>query len=152
LGASLDVAVGLIALLLVAPQVRAWSAVEAAVTRERAAAAAAQVTTHAPLGAVLLLYAVVGFTALLYEVAWTRALAVALGSSISAFSSMLGAFLMGIALGSLLFRRWIDRTRAPHLLLAGGVIALAALGLATSIAMPHLPDVFLAYFASPDRS
>jgi hypothetical protein len=52
-----------------------------------------------PVAVLLATYATVGFTALLYEVAWTRALAVVLGSSIYAFSSMLGAFLTGIAAG-----------------------------------------------------
>jgi spermidine synthase len=166
-GALLDVAVGVIAIALVAPQVRAWPVVApadvaAAPTSAPASDAAPRGAhaaygddaraTHVPAWLLLTVYAVVGFSALLYEVAWTRALAVVLGSSIYAFSSMLGAFLTGIALGALLFRRWVDRTRAPHLLLAGGIALLAVLGLATTLAMPHLPDVFLRYFATPDHA
>ena len=56
------------------------------------------------MAVLLVAYALVGFTALVYEVAWTRALATVLGSSIYAFGAMLGAFLSGIAIGSLLIR------------------------------------------------
>jgi len=156
-GALLDVAVGVLALLVVAPQVRAWPSV-AAPAPAPATGGAAAVRRPAngapvvPLVVTLGVYATVGFSALLYEVAWTRALAVVLGSSIYAFSSMLGSFLLGIALGSLLFRRWVDGTRAPQLLLAGGIVLLALLGLATTLAIPHLPDVFLDYFATPERA
>jgi len=165
LGALVDVAVGVVALVLVAPAVRAWQTspgardagtipADAPGTERMAALRStdAAVPSPVPLAVTLGVYGVVGFSALLYEVAWTRALAVVLGSSIYAFSSMLGSFLTGIALGSLLFRRWVDATRAPHLLLAGGIALLAVLGLATSLVMPYLPDVFLDYFATPDHA
>jgi len=144
-GALLDVAVGVIALVVVAPRVARWP--------ERPAAAALSSTpvaadTALPLTALLGIYATVGFTALLYEVAWTRALAVVLGSSIYAFSSMLGAFLTGIALGSLAFRRLVDRSPDPLALLQGGVATLAVLGLATTLALPHLPALLLAWIAT----
>jgi len=144
-GALLDVAVGVLALVVVAPRVARWpfaSAVPAADDEDREA-----VVALSPL-VLLGTYATVGFTALLYEVAWTRALAVVLGSSIYAFSSMLGAFLTGIALGSLLFRRWIDRSPDPLGLLQGGMVALALLGLATTLALPHLPSLLLAWIVA----
>jgi len=143
-GALLDVAVGVLALRAVAPRVAAWRAAPegAAETVGGAREAGAPLL---PVGALLATYATVGFTALLYEVAWTRALAVVLGSSIYAFSSMLGSFLTGIAAGSLLFRRWIDRTAQPLLLLEVGLAALAALGLVTTLALPHLPALLLAW-------
>jgi spermidine synthase len=61
---------------------------------------------------------------------------------------MLGAFLCGIALGSLLFRRRIDRSRNPLGLLQGGMAALALLGLATTLALPHLPSLLLAWIVA----
>jgi spermidine synthase len=141
-GALLDAMVGLLALTIVARRIAAWQGT----TND---AIAAQDATHeAPplrVGLLLATYATVGFSALLYEVAWTRALAVVLGSSIYAFSSMLGSFLTGIAAGSLLFRRWIDRSTQPIVLLQGGLVALAALGLVTTLALPHLPGLLLAW-------
>ena len=47
-----------------------------------------------------------GFVAMLYEVAWTRLLALALGSSTHAYSIMLMTFISGIAVGALLIARW----------------------------------------------
>ena len=58
---------------------------------------------------------------------WTRALALVLGSSIYAFSAMLGAFLVGIALGSLAIRRLVDRSARPLALLVLGLCALGVL-------------------------
>ncbi len=46
-----------------------------------------------------------------YEITWTRALGLVIGSSIYAFSAMLTTFLVGLALGSFLFARiWGNRT------------------------------------------
>ena len=56
---------------------------------------------------VLLTLVVSGFAAMIYEVAWTRALAAMIGSSTYAFSIMLVTFLIGIALGS----TWASRFR-----------------------------------------
>ncbi len=48
----------------------------------------------------LLAYGVSGAAALVYEVAWTRALALVIGSTTYAFSLMLTAFILGLAIGS----------------------------------------------------
>src|SRR5205085_1810367 len=47
-----------------------------------------------------------GFVAMLYEVAWTRLLALSLGSSTHAFSIMLITFISGIAVGAAIIARW----------------------------------------------
>ncbi|MDA1275454.1 MAG: fused MFS/spermidine synthase [Verrucomicrobia bacterium] len=47
-----------------------------------------------------------GFVAMLYEVAWTRLLALVLGSSTHAFALMLVTFITGIAFGSWAVYRW----------------------------------------------
>jgi spermidine synthase len=54
----------------------------------------------------LIAFAFVGATAMSYEIAWTRLLAVTVGSSTYAFTLMLATFLAGIALGSRLFEWW----------------------------------------------
>ena len=108
-GALLDVTVGVLALVFVQ---RAFGADTRAASPTAGRRAARDRRRRPPYRCCSLVYGCVGFTALLYEVAWSRALAVVFGSSIYAFSSMLGAFLSGIALGSLLFRRFIDASRA----------------------------------------
>jgi spermidine synthase len=63
-------------------------------------------------------YGVSGFAALVYEIAWTRALAMLIGSSVYAFSMILTAFVLGIALGSMVYARFVDRLRDPMRALA----------------------------------
>jgi spermidine synthase len=60
----------------------------------------------------LICFAIVGATAMSYEIGWTRLLSTQLGSSTYAFTLMLGTFLTGIVLGSALFERW-SRRHAP---------------------------------------
>ena len=73
-----------------------------------------------------------GFVAMLYQVGWTRMLALALGSSTHAFSLMLITFIAGIAVGSWLVYRWrnlgnpLKAFAWIELALAGTVLALDA--------------------------
>jgi len=54
----------------------------------------------------LLAFGVVGATAFVYEIAWTRLLAVSIGSSTYAFTIMLATFLAGAVIGSAAFERF----------------------------------------------
>ena len=72
---------------------------------------------------VCLAFAVSGFTALGYEVLWTRALEQFTHNSTYAYSAMLATFLFGLALGSALATGAADRLRRP--LLALGVLEIA---------------------------
>lgn len=75
-----------------------------------------------------LAYAVSGFTALGYEVLWTRALEPYTHNSTYAYSAMLAIFLLGLALGSAFAARASDRSRRPL-----RALALLQLGLAGSV-------------------
>ena len=68
--------------------------------------------SSAPSRFFLICFAIVGATAMSYEIGWTRLLSTQLGSSTYSFTLMLGTFLTGIVLGSALFERW-SRRRAP---------------------------------------
>ncbi|MCY4553910.1 MAG: fused MFS/spermidine synthase, partial [Candidatus Poribacteria bacterium] len=74
-----------------------------------------------------------GFCALAYEVLWTRIMVFFLGSTTYAFATMLAAFLFGIALGSMLLARWVDRIKQPVAIF--GIIQLG-IGLFALILMP----------------
>lgn len=63
-------------------------------------------------------YGLSGFAALVYEIAWTRALSLLIGSTVYAFSLMLTAFVLGIAIGSMVYSRFVDRVRDPMRALA----------------------------------
>jgi spermidine synthase len=66
-----------------------------------------------------------------------------LGSSVYAFATMLAAFLLGIALGSLAGRRWADRVKRPLPVYAGGLAALGLSAVVTLVLLQRLPDVFV---------
>jgi spermidine synthase len=85
---------------------------------------------------VLVTYAFSGFTALAYEVAWTRVLSMIFFTTTYAFTTMLATILCGIALGSFLFRRFIDRLRRPLLLF--GILEIA-IGLWAIFTLPIFP-------------
>jgi len=80
-------------------------------------------------GLVLSLYFFSGAAAMIYQVSWTRALILSIGASTYAFSAVVACFIFGIAVGSLVLSRWIDRMKNP-LVVAGlfeGLIGLSAL-------------------------
>ncbi|HEX2373597.1 MAG TPA: fused MFS/spermidine synthase [Actinomycetota bacterium] len=95
--------------------------------------------------AVLAATFVSGFVSLALEVLWTRMLAEGTGASIYIFTTILAIFLFGIALGSLLYRRFSrpegERLGALGLCLAGiGVLAQATVVLGSGM-VGHVPFV-----------
>ena len=78
-----------------------------------------------------------------YEIAWTRALSLVLGSSTYAFAAMLTTFLFGLAAGAAIVSRWM-RDRKPGLAAFGWVeIAIALCTLAILPLLGRLPDAVL---------
>jgi spermidine synthase len=76
---------------------------------------------------VLLVAGVSGFSAMMFEIGWTRILAIFLSSTTYAFTLMLATFLFGITLGSYLFERYHQRWQLS-LKLLGYLLTLLALG------------------------
>ena len=79
---------------------------------------------------ILPLFLISGTTGLIYEVIWMRSLGTVFGNTVFAASTVLTAFMLGLALGSWLFGRLADRVRRPlrvyaWLELAIGVYAFA---------------------------
>jgi spermidine synthase len=110
---------------------------------------AAEPDSRARTQILLFMFALSGAAAMLYEVAWTRALAVALGSSVYAFSAMLGTFLLGIALGSALFGIVMaQRGRGGLGSLAALQVALGMLVLAGTNQLDGLPFRFVQLYAA----
>ena len=83
----------------------------------------------------LLTAAVSGFCGLALEVLWTRALVFFLDNSTHAFSTMLTAFLLGIAIGSFLIARFVDSRRS---LVAWLGATQVLIGLSAILAIPIL--------------
>jgi spermidine synthase len=135
-GAALYLAVGGLALALArrSPELEAARA---------EASASAPAGTLARWNPALLAYGTVGFTSLVYEVSWTRALSMVMGSSIYAFACMLAAFLLGIGVGSLVARPFADRLRRPLAVYAAGIALLGVLSLGSLSLLPLLPGAFM---------
>jgi spermidine synthase len=121
--ANLAIAAGAVALAW-----RRWRAASAA-----RAAPTEDVGGEAPASAALALVCIglSGFTALAYEVLWTRALLRFLYNSTYAFTTMLATFLAGIALGSAFYAAVLRRVRRPLLVFAA-LQALVGAGFAAS--------------------
>ena len=87
-----------------------------------------------------------GFVSLALEVLWTRMLSEGTGSSIYIFTTILAIFLLGIALGSFLYRRYArpegERLGTLGLCLAGvGILAQATVVLGSGV-VGQVPFVF----------
>ncbi len=87
------------------------------------------------IGLAVLTAAVSGFCGLALEVLWTRALVFFLDNSTHAFSTILTAFLLGIAIGSGVIARFIDSRKNVVLWLG---ITQVLVGLSTMLALPVL--------------
>ena len=95
---------------------------------------------------VLAAFVLSGAAALIYEVTWTRALSLLLGSTTHAVSTMLATFMLGLALGAALGGRLADRS--PHRLFHFGLCELG-IGLSGLASIPlayALPSVYLAIY------
>lgn len=95
--------------------------------------------------------AISGFAALVYEVAWTRLLALVIGPTTYAFATMAAAFITGLAIGSAIGTALSRRTIRPIVWIA----ALLTLGAIASVgaawfAANRLPLIVAAQVADPD--
>jgi spermidine synthase len=87
-------------------------------------------------------FASTGLASMAFQVAWTRGLALSLGSSVYAFSTILVVFLSGLGIGSLAYGRLLGR-RIPSLSQLGWL--QTGVGLAAAATVPligYLPWIF----------
>jgi spermidine synthase len=101
---------------------------------------------------VLFAFMVSGFLALLYEVAWSRALILVFGSSIYAFATILTTYLLGLALGSMMLGRLADRVKNPTALFAILQMVIGASVFFTTPLIGRLPDYFMIFFSGKNVS
>jgi spermidine synthase len=144
LGVGLNLLVAALALLLerwalAAPQaaVAAAPAVESAGAPDRPEPSRLEVTVA------LVAIGVSGAASMAYEIAWTRALSLALGSSTYAFAAMLTTFLSGLALGALVVSRLLRRRRLGLVAFALVEAGIALLALLLLPLFGRLPEAML---------
>lgn len=97
--------------------------------------------TAAARRAFVLVYCLSGAAGLVYEVAWTRLLTLQLGHTVAAASTVLAAFMGGLALGA-----WIAGTQLNEPSPARGLRIYAALEVFVAVAALLLPFALRAFF------
>lgn len=86
----------------------------------------------------LLMFFGSGASALMYQVVWTRSLALSFGVTLHAISAVLASFMAGLALGSFLVGRLSDRVRVP--LLYYGLMEVG-IGFSALASMPAIQGI-----------
>ena len=122
------------------PTAQVSEAPAAAAAFARPAAAAAFARRPAPRLALTVAF-ISGLTSLGYQVAWTRLLASGTGNTTYVFTTILATFLVGIALGAVLFATLRTRMGDPIRLLAASQVIAAALALAGLVLVLVAPQV-----------
>lgn len=92
---------------------------------------------------VLAAFLVSGASALIYEVVWTRALSLVLGSTVYALSTMLSTFMAGLAIGSYCGGKLSDQKEDLLLLFGFCELGIGILGLASIPIIYSLPALYL---------
>ncbi len=87
---------------------------------------------------VLMVFFVSGACAMIYQLAWNRIFSLLLGSSIYAFSLILTTFILGLALGAVVFSRWVNRFQDLPKVFA---VMQAVIGFSALLALPFFGDI-----------
>jgi spermidine synthase len=85
-----------------------------------------------------------GFAALVHEVAWTRVLALVIGPTTYAFTTMVTAFIVGLAGGGAIGTGLLRSGRSPLRLLVWAQCLAAAAAIGATAAVPRLPFIVAA--------
>ena len=88
--------------------------------------------SHSYQVAALIIFAVSGFAAMAYEVIWARLLGLIIGPTTYSFTIVLTTFIVGLALGAMLFGWLADRSKHPFRLLIITQMSAAILALIVS--------------------
>lgn len=85
------------------------------------------------VGLLLLTAFLTGAASFMYEIGWIRMLSLVLGSATHSFELMLGAFILGLALGALYIRNRVDRVESPLRTLAWVQVLMGVAALGTLV-------------------
>ncbi len=97
------------------------------------------------LPVMLLLFVGSGCAAMIYEVVWLQLLQLVIGSTAASLGVLLGAFMGGMCLGSLLLPRLVSGRRHPLRVYALLELGIGATGLALLFAMPYIGNMYTSY-------
>lgn len=94
----------------------------------------------------LVLFIASGCAALIYEVVWFQLVQLVIGSSAVSIGVLLGTYMGGMLLGSLLLPRLIDGRYHPLRVYAGLELGIGIVGIALLFVMPLLDRIYIAHF------
>ncbi len=92
----------------------------------------------------LFLFFLSGISGLIYEIAWVRQASLTFGVSVYAYSAVLAAYMGGMALGSLLSGRWVDKAERPLRAFALLQIGIAVLAVLSPFVLASLNGLYAA--------
>ena len=95
------------------------------------------------LPALLLLFVGSGCAAMIFEVVWLQLLQLVVGSTAASLGVLLGTFMGGMCLGSLLLPRLVSARRHPLRVYAVLELGIGACGAAILLGMPHLERLYV---------
>jgi spermidine synthase len=144
IAASINMIIGLVALLL-ARRIRLEVRQNYPISQENCVSGDKRnITLHSLV--ICIFYGLCGLTSMIYEIAWTRNLALIIGSSTYAFSCILTTFILGLGAGSVIFAKIYKRREVSFKTWA---ILQLILGTFTLFSIPlfnKLPYLFLLLF------
>src|SRR5579862_821471 len=97
------------------------------------------------LPGLVLLFVGSGCAALIYEIVWFQLLQLVIGSSSISLGILLGTFMGGMCLGSLLLSRFVAAEQHPLRVYAALEAAIGALGLLILVGMPLVGGIYTAW-------
>src|SRR6266481_5173212 len=92
----------------------------------------------------LLLFVGSGCAALIYEIVWLQLLQLVIGSSAVSLGVLLGTFMGGMCLGSLLLPRLVGSATHPLRVYAALELGIGAIGIALLFVLPYIDDLYAA--------
>jgi len=91
----------------------------------------------------ILIFALSGMAALIYEIIWIRPLSLVFGSTVYAVSTIISSFILGLAIGSWLAGKYSDRMKNPLKYFAIFQIGIGAYGILLLPIFGLLPGVYI---------
>lgn len=94
----------------------------------------------------LILFAISGMTALIYEIIWIRPLSLVFGATLFAVTTIVASFILGLAIGSWVSGRYADKLKNPLQYFAFTQIGIGFYGILLLPIFSILPSVYLSLY------
>ena len=94
----------------------------------------------------ILVFALSGMAALIYEIIWIRPLTLVFGSSVYAVSTIISSFILGLAIGSWLAGKYSDRISNPLKYFSMFQIGIGIYGVLLLPVFSFLPGIYIEFY------